>query len=88
MFSFFHPFNQPLIRIKIIKLTVMDMSDALTLWESLGFEWASWDAKQGYYTLFIKDGEVVGHIKAVAGFISWEYPEELMQARKKHKEIA
>lgn len=63
----------------------MDMSDALTLWESLGYEWVSWDAKEAYYTLFIKEGEVVGHIKAVAGGVFWNYPEELMQARKAEK---
>lgn len=66
----------------------MEMSDALTLWESLGYEWASWDAKEAYYTLFIKEGEVVGNIKAVAGGMSWEWPEELMQARKKQLEKA
>lgn len=63
----------------------MDMSDALTLWRSLGHSFVSWDTKEGYYTLFIKDGEVVGHIKAVAGGVFWNYPEELMQARKVEK---
>ena len=63
----------------------MDMSDAMILWKSLGNTLVSWKTKETYYTLFIKEGEVVGHIKAVAGRMSWEWPEELMQARKVEK---
>lgn len=66
----------------------MDMSDAMILWKSLGNTLVSWNAKEAYYTLFIKEGEVVGNIKAVAGGMSWEWPEELMQARKKQLEKA
>jgi hypothetical protein len=61
----------------------MDMSEALTLWESLGNTYASWDAKEAYYTLLInKDGEVAGYIKTVAGGIFWQWPDELLEARK------
>ena len=61
----------------------MEMSEALTLWESLGNTWASWDAKNAYYTLFInKEGDVVGHIKTVPGMISWEWPIELLALKE------
>ena len=55
----------------------MDLQDALEGWKQLGHTYVSWDTKEAYWILFVKDGDVVGHIKTVAGFISWCWPEEL-----------
>lgn len=60
----------------------MDLIKAMYLWQEMGNTIVSWNTKDGYYTLFVKNNQVKGHTKAVAGGISWEWPEELM----KHKE--
>jgi hypothetical protein len=64
--------------IKPIKLNKMDKNEALDKWEQMGHTWVDWDAPEAYYILFVKDGEVVGNIKTVAGGISWKYPDDLV----------
>ena len=60
---------------------VMDMCDALSMWNRMGNETNSYNDVNGNYTIdFIKNGAVVGWIKVYSGQgIRWNYPEELMQ---------
>jgi len=60
----------------------MDLMNAMKLWEEMGNELISWDTKDGYYTLFVKNNQVKGHTKAVAGGMYWEWPDELMKQKE------
>lgn len=64
--------------VKPIKLNKMGINEAMDKWEKLGHTWVDWDAPEAYYILFVKDGEVVGNVKTVAGGMSWKLPEELV----------
>lgn len=57
----------------------MDLIDAMNLWKKLGHIYVSWNTKEAYWILFVKDGEVVGHVKTVTGCMFWDWPEELMK---------
>lgn len=57
----------------------MDITEALMRWTD-GYPShtiKSEDLADGYYIYFLKEGNVVGYIKAVAGGIYWNYPDEL-----------
>jgi hypothetical protein len=57
----------------------MDITEALVLWENRSplHTIKSEDLADGYYVYFLKEGITVGYIKAVAGGIYWNYPDEL-----------
>lgn len=64
----------------------MTTAHYLTIWETMGNTWVSWDAKEAYYTLFVnKEGDVVGYVKATGHGMFWELPEELIAYRKAQK---
>lgn len=60
------------------------MNNALILWPLLGAEYKleSEDLKAGYFCWFLKDREVQGRLKAVAGGMYWDYPQELLDRAK------
>jgi hypothetical protein len=60
----------------------MDLETAMTLWKELGGTLVSWSKEDGYYSLFVKDREVQGHIKAHSGGMSWCLPDELIEYRE------
>ena len=60
----------------------MDLMDAMNLWQEMGNEIISWNKKDGYYCLFVKNGDVKGHTKAVAGGMYWDWPQELLDYKK------
>lgn len=60
----------------------MGLNNALNRWEKLGHTYVSWDAKEAYWILFVKDGDVVGHVKTVAGGMSWCWPDELVAKKE------
>ena len=64
----------------------MDMIKAFNIWSSLGddYDLVGWNAKDAYYTLFVKNGMVVGNTKAVSGGIHWDYPQELLDIADKY----
>ena len=67
----------------------MDMIAAMNIWDKMGGEFNSIDeGKDGaYITQFIWDGEVEGHVKAVAGGMYWNWPQRLLDVAKAKKEI-
>jgi hypothetical protein len=65
----------------------MDVGEALQTWTQMGNTYASWDHKGAYWILFIKDGQVVGNIKTVAGGIWWEYPDELFKHQQEQHDL-
>ena len=66
----------------------MDISDYMTIWKYiLRHQIVSWNTQDAYFILFVKDGEVAGNIKTVAGSISWNLPNELMAEVPKFKEL-
>tara|TARA_B110000908_G_C10251333_1_gene452247 strand:+ start:1107 stop:1406 length:300 start_codon:yes stop_codon:yes gene_type:complete len=66
----------------------MDLGEAMLIWkEELGGTITSWDKKDGYYCLFIKHNQVWGHTKASPGGIYWEWPNKLLEWRKKMDEM-
>jgi hypothetical protein len=68
----------------------MDLSEAMQRWEALGHSYVSWDTTEAYWILFLKHREVVGHVKTVAGSMSWSWPDELVgkQATAQDFELA
>ena len=58
----------------------LDLTKAICVWDAMSPEHQviSWDTDNGYYTLFKKGRKVVGHLKAQAGGMSWDYPQELV----------
>ena len=63
----------------ISPLVLMDITEALMRWEdkSSSHTIKSEELADGYYVYFLKEGNTVGYIKAVAGGIYWNYPDEL-----------
>jgi len=61
---------------------MMGLMNAMKLWEEMGNTIVSWDAKDGYHCLFVKNGDVKGYAKAVAGRMYWEWPEELIEQKE------
>ena len=68
----------------------MDLSEAMQRWEALGHSYVSWNTTEAYWILFLKHRKVVGHVKTVAGSMSWSWPDELVgkQATAKDFELA
>lgn len=67
----------------------MDLGEAMLIWkEEIGGTITSWDREDGYYCLFIKHNQVWGHTKASPGGIYWEWPNKLLEWRKKMEEKA
>lgn len=64
----------------------MDLCEAMNRWKKLGHTWVSWDTKETYWILFVKDGDVVGHVKTVAGGMFWCWPDELVNKKETLKE--
>lgn len=61
----------------------MDLMEAMKLWEDMGNEIISWDRKDGYHCLFVENGKVAGFTKAVPGGMYWEWPDSLIEYKKK-----
>jgi hypothetical protein len=63
----------------------MDLVEAMKLWEEMGNQLISWDRPDGYYTLFVEEpsGQVKGHCKANGGGFFWEWPDSLIEYKKK-----
>lgn len=66
----------------------MDLMQAMNLWQDMGNEIISWDKEDGYYCLFVKNGQVKGYTKDVLGGMYWEWPYELLEYRKNELEVA
>ena len=66
----------------------MDLMDAMKLWEEMGNEIISWKKPDGYYCLFVANGDVKGYTKAAPGGMYWEWPDSLMEYRKNELEVA
>jgi len=58
----------------------LDLTRALSVWTAMSpkNEIVSWHATDAYYTLFKKGRNIVGHLKAQSGGMSWDYPQELV----------
>ena len=58
----------------------LDLTKAMCVWDAMSHEHEviSWDTDSAYYTLFRKGREVVGHLKAQPGGMTWDYPQELV----------
>jgi hypothetical protein len=66
----------------------MDISDYMTIWKYiLKHKIVSWNNQDGYFILFVKDDEVVGNIKTVAGGIRWDLPDDLMKEIPDYKKL-
>lgn len=63
----------------------IDMGEALMLWmEILGYKTKSIEGDKSYTVLFMKDGKEKGFTKTVPGGITFKYPQECWDWKKKH----
>lgn len=58
----------------------MNILKVLRTAEALNYQLVSHETNDGFYTYFVKDDEVKGHVKADAFGWSYELPEELQEA--------